>query len=43
MTSLAHVLAEAGPGVHVWHSHRPIAEVAVEAAEIGWRCVALDG
>jgi hypothetical protein len=43
MTSLAHVLAEAGPGVHVWHSPRPVAEVEAEAAEIAWRCVVLDG
>jgi hypothetical protein len=43
MTSLAHVLAEAGPGVQVWHSDRPDAVVRTEAEEIGWRCVVLDG
>lgn len=43
MTSLAHVLAEAGPGVHVWRSARPSSEVESEAAEIAWRCVVLDG
>ena len=43
MTALAHVLGEAGPGVHVWHSARPAAEIRAEADEIGWRCVVLDG
>jgi hypothetical protein len=43
MTSLAHVLAESGPGVHLWRSSRPQAEIVAEAAEIGWRCVILDG
>jgi hypothetical protein len=43
MTALAHVLGEAGPGVHVWHSERPAAEIRAEAAEIAWRCVVVDG
>lgn len=43
MTSLAHVLAASGPGAHRWRSRRPIAEIQAEAAEIGWRCVLLDG
>ena len=43
MTSLAHVLAESGPGVHLWRSRRSHAEIRAEAAEIRWRCVILDG
>jgi hypothetical protein len=43
MTSLAHVLAEAGPGVHLWRSARPEPEIAAEAAEIAWRAVFVDG
>jgi hypothetical protein len=43
MTALAHVLGEAGPGVHVWHSKRAVPEIREEAAEIAWRCVVLDG
>ena len=43
MTALAHVLGEAGPGVHVWHSARAEAEIRAEAGEIAWRCVFLDG
>jgi len=43
MTALAHVLGEAGPGVHVWHSARAEAEIRAEAEEIGWRCVIMDG
>ena len=42
MTALAHVLGEAGPGVHVWHSERSAAEICAEAAEIAWRCVVVD-
>jgi hypothetical protein len=43
MTSLAHVLAESGPGVHLWHSTRPVAEIRAEAQEIAWRFVVLEG
>ena len=43
MTSLAHVLADAGPGVHVWNSSRPEREIRAEAEEIAWRCVIVDG
>ncbi|MFD0632577.1 barstar family protein [Catenulispora yoronensis] len=43
MTALAHVLGEAGPGVHAWHSERSAAAIRAEAAELGWRCVIVDG
>ncbi|MBW8803576.1 MAG: barstar family protein [Catenulisporales bacterium] len=43
MTALAHVLGEAGPGVHVWHSQRTLSRIRAEAEEIGWRCVVVDG
>ncbi|NUR63678.1 MAG: barstar family protein [Catenulispora sp.] len=43
MTALAHVLGEAGPGAHVWHSTRPVSEIRAEADEIAWRCVVLEG
>ena len=43
MTALAHVLGEAGPGVHVWSTDRCAAEIRAEAEEIAWRCVVIDG
>ncbi|MFL6117269.1 MAG: barstar family protein, partial [Catenulispora sp.] len=43
MTALARVLGEAGRGVHVWRSERPLSGVRAEAEEIGWRCVVVDG
>jgi hypothetical protein len=42
MTALAHVLGEAGPGVHIWNSDRPAAEIRAEAEEIAWRGVFVD-
>ena len=42
MTALAHVLGEVGPGVHIWNSDRPAAEIRAEAEEIAWRCVFVD-
>jgi hypothetical protein len=43
MTALAHVLGEAGPGVHIWHSDRAEADIRADAEEIAWRCVIVDG